>query len=123
MFEQAGHREIWLFWHVQALAMNGEVEIALQEGETFSNPAVRRSIRAAILREQARASGNWQALAEYLETCRQETRNGQYLCEYCHIRANFQDWTYIADRADDLVNSVGTSKARKCPSNLLAPSS
>jgi len=110
-FEQTGNQDVWLFWYVQTLAIDGEVETALQESETFSNPAVRRSIRAAILREQARVSGNWQAFAEYLETCWQESHNGQYLSEACQLRASLQDWAYIADRADDLVNSVGTPDA------------
>ncbi len=110
-FEQTGNRDVWLFWYVQTLAIDGEVETALQESETFSNPAVRRSIRAAILREQSRVSGNWQAFAEYLETCWQESRNGQYLAEACQLRASLQDWAYVADRADDLVNSVGTPDA------------
>jgi hypothetical protein len=110
-FEQTGNQDVWLFWHVQTLAIDGEVETALQESETFSDPAVRRSIRAAILREQARVSGNWQAFAEYLETCWQESHNGQYLSEACQLRASLQDWAYVADRADDLVNSVGTPDA------------
>ncbi len=110
-FEQTGHRDVWLFWYVQTLAIDGEVETALQESETFSNPAVHRSIRAVILRKQARVSGNWQVLAEYLEMCWQESHNGQYLSEACHLRASLQDWVYVAERADDLVNSVGTPDA------------
>ncbi|MBE9119516.1 hypothetical protein IQ269_01545 [Tychonema sp. LEGE 07199] len=110
-FEQTGHQDVWLIWHIQTLAIDGDVETALQESETFSNPAVRRSIRAAILREQARVNGNWQAFAEYLETCWQESRNGQYLAKACQLQASLQDWAYVADRADDLVNSVGTPDA------------
>ena len=110
-FKQTGNQDVWLLWYVQTLAIDGEVETALQESETFSNPAVRRSIQAAILREQARVSGNWHAFAEYLETCWQESHNGQYLSEACQLRASLQDWAYVADRADDLVNSVGTPDA------------
>jgi hypothetical protein len=110
-FEQTGHQDVWLFWHIQTLAIDGEVETALQESETFSNPAVRRSIQAAILREQARVNGNWQAFAEYLETCWQESRNGQYLAKACQLQASLQNWAYVADRADDLVNSVATPDA------------
>ncbi|NER48521.1 MAG: hypothetical protein F6J92_17825, partial [Symploca sp. SIO1A3] len=110
-FEQTGHQEVWLFWHVQVLAIDGEVETALAENKRFSNPAIRRSIQAAILREQARVSVNWQTLAEYLETCWQESHNGQYLSEACQLRASLQDWAYVADRADDLVSLVGTSDA------------
>ena len=111
MFEQTEYQDVWLFWHIQTLAVDGEVETALQESETFSNTAVRRGIRTAILREQARVNGNWQAFAEYLETCWQESRNGQYLAKACQIQASLQDWAYVADRADDLVNLVGTPDA------------
>ena len=110
-FEQTGHQDVWLIWHIQTLAIDGDVETALQESETFSKPAVRRSIRAAILREQARVNGHWQAFAEYLETCWQESRNGQYLAKACQLQASLQNWAYVADRADDLVNSVATPDA------------
>lgn len=110
-FEQSGHLEAWLFWYVQALALYGEVENALQEAETFSNPVIRRNIRVAILREQARVNGDWQTLAEYLESCWLESRNAQYLLEACQLQASLQDWAYVADRADDLANSVGTPDA------------
>ena len=110
-FEQTGHQDVWLIWHIQTLVIDGDVETALQESETCSKPAVRRSIRAAILQEQARVNGNWQAFAEYLETCWQESRNGQYLAKACQLQASLQNWAYVADRADDLVNSVGTPDA------------
>ncbi|MBW4547892.1 MAG: hypothetical protein KME25_26120 [Symplocastrum torsivum CPER-KK1] len=110
-FEQTGNQDVWLFWYVQTLAIDGEVETALQESETFSNPAVRRSIQVVIRREQSRVSGNWQTFADYLGTCWQESHNGQYLSEACQLRASLQDWAYVADRADDLVNLVGTPDA------------
>lgn len=110
-FEQTKHPETWLFWYVQALALNGDVENALREAEVFNNSAVRRSIRVAILREQARANGDWQTLTEYLEACWQESRNGQYLLEACQLQASLQDWAYVADRADNLVTLIGTPDA------------
>lgn len=108
---EAEYQETWLSWYVQALVMDGDIESALREAEAFNTPAIRRSIRVAILREQARANGNWQALVEWLESCWQESGNAQYLLELCQLQASLQNWVYVADRSDDLVNLIGTPDA------------
>ncbi|MUL39429.1 hypothetical protein [Gloeocapsopsis dulcis] len=111
VFAQAEYQETWFFWYVQALVLNGEIENALREAEAFNTPAIRRSIQVSILREQARVNGNWQALAKCLESCWQESGNAQYLLELCQLQASLQDWVYVADRSDDLVNLIGTPDA------------
>jgi len=111
IFEQTKYQEVWLFWHVQALSLDGQTEKALQEVETFSSSATRRSLHVTILREQARVSNNWQDLAECLEAYWYESGNGQYLYEACQLQASLQNWMYVADNANDLINSVATSEA------------
>lgn len=111
IFAQAEYQETWLFWYVKALALDGEIENALREAGAFSTPAIGRSIRVVILRKQARVNGNWQALAECLESCWQESKNAQYLLELCDLHASLQNWVYVADRANDLVNLIGTPDA------------
>ncbi|MHC5739507.1 HTH domain-containing protein [Nostoc sp.] len=110
-FEQTGNQELWLFWHIQALAINGEFDTAFQEAESCSNLSFRRSIQEGIRREKARMSGEWKEFAEYLDKSWQESRNGQYLWESCQLQASLQNWAYVADKADDLVNTVGTADA------------
>lgn len=110
-FEKTGNKELWLFWHIQALAINGEFDTAFQEAESCSNLSFRRSIQEGIRREKARMSGEWQEFAEYLDKSWQESRNGHYLWESCQLQASLQNWVYVADKADDLVNTVGTADA------------
>lgn len=111
IFGQAEYQETWLSWYVQALVLNGEIENALREAEAFNTPAIRRGIQVFILREQVKVDGNWLALAECLESCWQESGNAQYLLELCQLRTSLQDWVYVADRSDDLVNLIGTPDA------------
>ena len=110
-FEKTGNKELWLFWHIQALSINGEFDTAFQKAESCSNLSFRRSIQEGIRREKARMSGEWQEFAEYLDKSWQESRNGQYLWESCQLQASLQNWVYVADKADDLVNTVGTADA------------
>ncbi|MHC5731774.1 MAG: hypothetical protein ACYTXY_48395, partial [Nostoc sp.] len=86
-------------------------DTAFQEAESCSNLSFRRSIQEGIRREKARMSGEWQEFAEYLDKSWQESRNGQYLWESCQLQASLQNWAYVADKADDLVNTVGTADA------------
>jgi hypothetical protein len=111
VFEQAGYQEIWLFQYVYALALKGEIENALREAEAFSNPKLHRSILVLILQEQAKVNGNWQALADCLESFWRESGLAKYLLELCELRAKLKDWGYVADNAETLVTLVSTPEA------------
>jgi len=110
-FEQTGNRELWLFWHIHALASNKEFDTAFQEAESCSNLSFYRSIQEGICREKAWISREWQEYAEFLDKSWQESRNGQYLWESCQLQASLQNWAYVADKADVLINTLETADA------------
>lgn len=110
-FVRTGNEKPWLFWHVQALAASGDIENALQEIEPIDSPEIQRSLRVSILRKKARIDGDGQILVQCLESCWQESKSAIYLLELCQLQASLQNWTYVADKAEDLVNSVGTLTA------------
>jgi len=110
-FGQTENQMPWLFWYVQALAANGDIENALKKTESIDSPAIQRSLRVSVLRRKARIDGDWQVLAQCLESCWQESENASYLLELCQLQANFQNWTYVADKADDLMTLIGTPDA------------
>jgi len=124
-FERQGAINYWLFWHVQALVANERLEYAFQEVETLPDPQARRLLRTSILREVASKSGNWKAVIEHLEHCFEGTQDGKFLYECCHLKAYLQDWIYVADRAEILIEKVGTpgalSLAIECSHNAKRP--
>ncbi|WP_138505503.1 hypothetical protein [Nostoc sp. PA-18-2419] len=118
-FEQQGLTNYWILWHAQILVANGNYLEALQEANTLNNTPASRQVHTLILRQIAKQSNDWQSVVEYLETCFQESQNAWFLYECCRLKADLKDWTYIADRADMLVESVGTLAALDLAVNCL----
>ena len=110
-FEQHDDLNYWLFWYIQALISVERLEEALQEIETVSDPQAHRLLRTAVLREIATESSDWQALIEHLENCFEETQDGKFLYECCYLKAYLQDWFYVADRSEILLEKIGTPGA------------
>jgi nucleoside phosphorylase len=107
-FEQHDDLNYWLFWYIQALISVERLEEALQEIEAVSDPQARRLLRTAVLREIATESGDWQAVIEHLENCFEETQDGKFLYECCYLKAYLQDWFYVADRSEILLEKIET---------------
>nr|WP_322715961.1 hypothetical protein [Nostoc sp. ChiQUE02]MDZ8228816.1 hypothetical protein [Nostoc sp. ChiQUE02] len=118
-FEQQDLTNYWILWHAQILVANGNYLEALQEANTLNNTPASRQVHTLILRQIAKQSNDWQSVVEYLETCFQESKNAWFLYECCRLKADLKDWTYIADRADTLVESVGTPAALDLAVNCL----
>ena len=110
-FEQQDNINYWLFWRVQALVANKRSEEALQEIETLQDPQMHRLLKTLVLREIASQSGDWQPVIEHLENCFEETQDGRFLYECCCLKDDLQDWAYIADRAEILLERIGTPGA------------
>jgi len=110
-FEQHGDLNYWLFWHVQALIPSKRFEEARQEIEAVSDPQARRLLRTAVLREIATEFDDWQTVIEHLEHCFEETQDSKFLYECCYLKAYLQDWFYVADRSEILLEKIGTPGA------------
>ncbi len=111
VFEQQKLTFNWIFWYAQILVANGKYLEALQEANTLNNTHASRQLHTLILRAIAKQSNDWQSVIDYLETCFQESQNPWFLYECCRLKADLKDWTYVADRADMLVESLGTPAA------------
>jgi hypothetical protein len=107
-FEQQDAIEYWLFWRIQALVGNEKFEIALRELETIHIPRVRHLLKTLVLQEMANKSGDWQVVIQHLENCFEETQDGEYLYDCCYLKSNLQDWDYVADRAEILLEKIET---------------
>ena len=91
-FLESGAGSNWAFWHAQALIAHGEAEKALEEAREEKDPHISRAIRTLALREIARRSGEWQPYAAHLESCFEETQDGNVLFELCQLKAHLKEW-------------------------------
>jgi hypothetical protein len=109
-FKAAGVENVWRFWEGQVLA-NSDPEEALAFARDERDPSLRRGLMLSALRSQALRSGDWRPHIRYLEKSFRRTKSGEYLLELCWIKAQQEDWPYVADRAEALVESVMTADA------------
>ncbi len=109
-FKVAGVENIWRFWKGQVL-VNSDPKDALVFAQSERDPTLRRGLMLSVLRSKALRSGDWGPHLRYLEKSFRRTKDGEYLLELCWIKAQQEDWPYVADRAEALVESVMTADA------------
>src|SRR5262249_46161730 len=102
---------LWTFWYAQAPAVNGAPDAALRTLDPAGATAELRRMRTIILHALAEETGDWQPLLQHLESSYAATRHPLFLLEQCEVLAHQRAWPPIADRAQPLVDGVGTSTA------------
>lgn len=102
---------LWTFWYAQALAVNGTPDAALRTLDPVGSTVELRRMRTVILHTLAQETGDWQPVLQHLESSYAATRHPLFLLEQCEVLARQQAWPTIADRAQQLVDEVGTSTA------------
>ncbi len=102
---------VWIFWRAQALALDGDPEAALEliDGTTLGGKL--RRVRTVILRALAEKTGDWKELERHLEGAYEQTGDPTFLADRCGLAVQQQDWDYVSDRAERLVQEVGTDEA------------
>ncbi len=111
VFVQAGLLERWLFWRVQVLSARGAVAEALQVADSCKDAAARRQLRQLALQGKFEQDGQWQELLQHLESSFEETGDPRLLYDACNLKARLEDWPYVADRANRLLELIGTPAA------------
>ena len=102
---------LWTFWYAQALAVNGTPDAALRTLDPVGSTVELRRMRTIILHTLAQETGDWQPVLHHLESSYAATHHPIFLLEQCEVLARQQAWPPIADRAQQLVDEVGTSTA------------
>jgi tetratricopeptide (TPR) repeat protein len=110
LFVQNDTDIVWIFWRAQALIANGDPNAALAAIEASGASAQLRDAQATALRLIAKATGNWQPVIQHLEKSYEETQDPAFLLEICEVMAHQQNWTYISDRAEQIVQQIGTGE-------------
>lgn len=102
---------LWTFWYAQALAVNGTPDVALRTFDLVDSTVELRRMRTIILHTLAQETEDWQPILQHLESSYAATHHPLFLLEQCEVLASQQAWPTIADRAQQLVDEVGTSTA------------
>jgi hypothetical protein len=111
MFEAEGAVSLWTSWHAQSLALNGDPHSASQELDASDPGGELRREWTLALGMRAEQTGDWSKVLEHLERSYDETANPTFLFDACEIKERQEDWAYVADRAEQLVDELGTAEA------------
>lgn len=101
---------LWTFWHVGSVVISGDPEAAIAAIDSSGSKAELRRARTMALGALANETGDWQQLIRHLERSYEETRDADFLFDCCGLMAQQQNWAYGADRAEQLVEELGTSE-------------
>ncbi|QIN84408.1 hypothetical protein GBA63_18505 [Rubrobacter tropicus] len=112
VFREIGADALWTFWRAQASTLAGDAEAAIGLLDRAGQDEDRlREARTLALRALAEKTGDWESLIRHLETSYEETGDADFLAKYCELMAQRQHWSYVADRAEELVDKIGTDEA------------
>jgi tetratricopeptide (TPR) repeat protein len=112
VFQEARADVLWNFWHAQALTLAGDPEAAVRSlDQAEPKTDLLRESRTVALRALAEKTSEWGRLVQHLESSYEETGNPAFLAKCCEVMAQQQDWSYVADRAEELVEKIGTDEA------------
>jgi hypothetical protein len=113
VLSKTGYSDIWIFWHVLALADCNNSDIALKEIKGIENKATFNLAKANILKHEAQESGEWNPVVEHLEKSFNETNDINFLLDNFYIQSSLKNWSYILKHKDLLLERVATSTAVK----------
>lgn len=111
LFEKVNGQSIWFYWYAHTLIKLDKADQAIEEIDRSGISTKLADIKSTALRHIAIKNNNWQALFEHLERTYLLTNDAIYLYDICWHKAGQKDWKYIADRAKDLVNSLGNCES------------
>jgi tetratricopeptide (TPR) repeat protein len=111
MFEAAGAVSLWTSWHAQSLALGGDPHGAFRELDASDPGGELRRVRTVALGIRAEQTGDWSEVLGHLERSYEETADPRFLFDACEIKESQEDWAYVADRAERLVDELGTAEA------------
>jgi hypothetical protein len=111
VFEAENAVPLWTSWHAQSLALGGDPGGAVEELDASDAVAELRRVRTVALGMRAEQTGDWSGVLEHLERSYEETADPRFLFDACEIKGSQEDWAYVADRAEQLVDELGTAEA------------
>lgn len=109
--QRLGATSLYTFWLGQFAINEGRFDEALAVARKEPNASVRRRIKTMALRAKYIRTGVWKPLSRHLEKCFRKTNTGNYLMELCQLRAERKHWGFVAEKCNQLIESVATADA------------
>lgn len=109
-FREQGEIEAWLHSFAQAQILRGTPKIALQKISQYEQEVKAYHARMLVLLYLARKTNDWQDLNDFLDKVITETKNPNVLLDICEIRAEQQDWQYIVENSETLLEQFETAE-------------
>lgn len=111
IFEKSGLESIWLFWRAQSLIMAGETQRALDIAGSLGADLLAARIMGMVLVAGGTNPIDESRLVKTLEERFADTGDLVFLLDVCTSMARRREWSYVADRAEVLVDGVATLDA------------
>ena len=111
IFKKQKSETLWTFWRVQSLVAAGNSKAALKVIDKSEFKEELRQVKTVTLQSLVKETGEWQQLTEHLERSYEDTGDTRFLLEICGLMASRKNWSYVADRANRLVEELGTGEA------------
>lgn len=116
-FARTDRENFWRIWQCRMLVAAGTPDQALAVARAERDPTLRRTLMLIALRAESQRTGDHKPHIKYLEKSYRRTKGGEYLFELCLLKAQRGDWKYVDNRADELIEVVGTADAVRLAAN------
>ena len=97
--------------YVKSLVANDDPKAALTTIEQSDLEANLYYDKMIVLQAIAQKTDDWQPLIEFLENAYKETGDPPFLFNCCSLMAEQDNWEYVAQRAQQLIDGIGTPEA------------
>jgi len=104
--------DLWRYWRGQILIATGHPESGLDEAANIEDRTRQRPLKTAALCEIANRDGNWHSLVTHLEESYAQG-DVDALLILCDLKAQFREWSYVADRAELYADAIGTANSAR----------
>ena len=111
IFKKQKSEALWAFWRVQSLVATGNAKAASKVIDKSEFKEELRQVRTVTLHSLVKETGGWEQLIEHLERSYEDTGDTRFLLEICGLMASQKNWSYVADRAERLVEELGTGES------------
>jgi len=107
-FSTQQQEALWKYWHIRVLTASGKRQSIFNSLDDLRESEKYREAQTLILFANAKQKGDWQPLFRHLESSYEKTKDPIFLFECCALKAQHKDWKYVSERAETLVEKIGT---------------
>ncbi len=111
IFDNQEALEIWTNWRMEALLAANRYEEALEEAKKIESKNASLYFQTIVLHDIHYQDSDLKAYLKHLENVYNETGQDWYFFKICNVKAEQQDWNYIYENSEKLINVFYTPKA------------